>query len=54
MRLADHNLSCEVRVSKTQRNTHAGLRLCDTSREAKQESDEDEYAFHGSSLVSTD
>ena len=50
----DHDVTAEVWVPKTQRNTHAGLRLCDTSREAKQESDDDEYAFHGSSLVRPD
>src|SRR6266849_7967995 len=50
----DHDVTAEVWIPKTQRNTHAALRLCDTSREAKQESNDDEYAFHGSSLVRPD
>src|SRR5712664_3500061 len=54
IRSANEKLSGEVRISKTQRNTDAGLSLRDPSREAKQECDDNEYAFHGSSLARPD
>jgi len=47
-------VTAEVWIPKTQRNTDAGLSLCDTSREAKQDCDDNEYAFHGSSWVRPD
>src|SRR5206468_2320298 len=45
----DHDVTAQVRIPKTQRNTDSSLSLCDTRGEAKQEPDDDEYAFHGSS-----
>jgi len=45
----DHDVTAEVWIPKTQRNTDAGLTLRDAGGEAKQESDDDEYALHGSS-----
>src|SRR5258705_1537018 len=46
MRPAHHDLSSEVRVSKTQRHANARLSCRDAGGETKQESENDEDAFH--------
>src|SRR5258705_13261795 len=46
IRLADHDLSGKVRVSKTQRHANARLSGRDAGGETKQESENDEDAFH--------
>jgi hypothetical protein len=47
VRLADHDLTSEVRIPEAERNPDARLSLRDASREAKQQSDNDECPFHG-------
>src|SRR5882762_3697102 len=46
IRPADHDLSGEVRVSKTQRHANARLSGRDAGGETKQESENDDDAFH--------
>src|SRR5712692_6413133 len=46
IRSADHNLSCEIRIAKTQRDANPRLGRRDSGSDTKQESDDDEDAFH--------
>lgn len=46
VRPADHNLTAEVRIPETQRNTNPGLGLRDADPKTKQQRDNDEHAFH--------
>jgi hypothetical protein len=52
IRPPDDDLTIEVGIAEAERNPNPSLGPRDTSREAKQQSENDEYPFHGYLLVS--
>jgi hypothetical protein len=50
MRSTDDELTGEVRITKRERNTDAGLRRGDAGCQSEEQSDEQNDAFHGSLL----
>src|SRR5689334_11181502 len=51
IRLANHDLSVEVRITKTQRDADPGLGLRDAGSKTEQQGESNEYAFHGPSWM---
>jgi hypothetical protein len=52
IRSPNHDLTVEVGIAEAERNPNPSLGLRDASREPKQQSENDEYPFHGYLLVS--